>query len=147
MNTLEKYYLDRSFKGDVENKWNYILELAFQKADQVEFNVLFSRDLLYEIEPIKQYQIRSTPSENKIYKSGNIIRFNLTEEVKRFITSRSYFDWQNFVIEDISFLKQNVEILTTITHENYIIIRLNADEHFALCTLGFKLEPFQNNDL
>jgi hypothetical protein len=144
MNPMEQYYLDRSFKGDVENKWNYLLDLAFQKADQVEFNVLFPRELSHAIEPVKHYQIKSLPTQNKIYKSGKTIRFNLTEDVKRFIASKPYFDWRNFVIEDISFLKQNVEFLATITHENYIIIKLNRDVYCTLNALGFELEPFEN---
>ena len=133
-----KYYCDTSYDKNSNSQWEYLLEYAFRRADQVEFNILRSDSRLKMIlldfaDDIVDKECR----KDKIYKTGKFIRFNLSENVKEFIRSKSYNDWLNYAIEDISFLKEGNEFLATITHENYIIVQLEESERVDLNMIGF----------
>jgi hypothetical protein len=131
-----RYYCYDSIKKEDNEKWQYLLDYAFQKADTVEFNILYSYDLITEIEGLKVSLLETGKRENKLY-PGNYVRFRLSDPVKHFIRSKNYSDWYNFNLEDISFLQNGKEFFATITHQDYIILDLTEKQRKELNEMGF----------
>ena len=67
------------------------------------FNILFRKykSTLGQELPGEFYEIIKT-RKGKIYKSRKIIRFQLSDNVKRFVLQKDYADWKNYDIEDVS---------------------------------------------
>jgi hypothetical protein len=138
-----KTYLDRSFKNDDDIKWQYLLSFAFDLAEEVSFNILSrKKELPQEIKDLYPDLILRETNFKKLYPTKNSISFNLTERLKTFILSKSYSDWNNYYLEDISFYKNNQEFFATITHENYIVIIVDENQIKDLNTKGFRFEEF-----
>ncbi len=136
-----KYYCDESLKDDESVKWTYLLDYAFGNADEVEFNILDSDDELEKItSDFSDYITNKGKRKNKIYASGQFIRFKLTEKVKEFIKDKSYADWAGKNLEDISFLKNGKEFFATISHENYVILQMTEQQKTDLNNKGFNFE-------
>ncbi len=113
-----KYYCDSSVKTD----------------DQWKYQSLLEKEL-----PNEPYEIIDSRS-GKIYQSGSILRFHLTDNIKRFILQKAYSDWKNYFIEDVCFLSEGREILSTVSHEDYIIMPLNEDQRQNLNNKGFDFD-------
>jgi hypothetical protein len=136
-----KYYLDNTLQKTDQDKWLELLDYAFGIAEQVEFNILnrpfgkpdIPADLSIDL-------VDQGKRKDKIYHSGKFIRFQLTKSIKEFIISKSYSDWYNFYIEDISFLKDGIEFFATITHENYVIVQLSESYRNDLNKKGFHFD-------
>lgn len=132
-----KFYCDDSLQEEDESKWQYLLEYAFGKADEVEFNKLFSdHKLIPELVDLADYLIEEGERSNKIY-PGYCLKFKLSNKVKHFIKSKKYTEWFNFNLEDISFLENGYEFFATITHENYIILELTEKQREEFKEKGF----------
>ena len=131
-----KYSLMDSFKN--HEKWLELLRLKMKEADYVEFNTLYAyNDLLPELAALKEDLVSEGRRKNKIYPSGKYRRYRLTEKMKDFIFSRSYTSWSGYQFEDLSLLKGEVEILASITHENYIFIQTTEEERKELNKAGY----------
>lgn len=136
-----KYYCDESLKNNDQDKWVFLLDYAFNKADQVEFNILYSENGLTKIlTDLSDDFIEKGKRKEKIYRHGQFIRYNLSDKMKSFIKSKKYSDWYTFFFEDISFLKEGKEFFATITHENFIIIQLTEGERNYLNNNGFHFD-------
>jgi DNA-binding LytR/AlgR family response regulator len=137
-NTDLRYYCDDTLKTNDNDKWQYLINYAFKKADTVEFNILNSnQELTPEIEALSNDLIEKSERRNKIYPSGSYLRYKLTDNIKNFIKAKQYKDWYNYNIEDISFLKNDKEFLATITHENYVILQSTEEQREQLKEEGF----------
>ena len=133
-----KYYLDESLKDLDYEKWKYLLDFAFERADQIEFNILISnKDLDELLTELSDDFVEMGNRKNKIYSNGQFIRYRLSDKMKHFIKSKNYRDWYNFVFEDISFLKDGLEFFATITHENYVILQLTPEQKDNFNKKGF----------
>jgi hypothetical protein len=128
-NTENRYYCDDSLKYGEEEKWQYLLDYAFEKAEFVEFNVLYSnQEITSEIESLSEFLVEKNKRAEKIYSNGNyFVRYELSDELKEFIKSKKYRDWNGYNYEDISFVKNGKEFFATNTHENLIIIEMNKN--------------------
>jgi hypothetical protein len=145
-----KSYNQRYFISDIvkfndkfNNIWLNILDLILPKAEFIEFNIYVSKKQIEVL--ITNWQeefIEIGRKRNKIYSSGNFIRFKLSERLKEFVASKKIKEWHIYGLEDISFLQYDIEILATITHENYLYIFLNDEEKDFLNNLGLDLQPF-----
>ncbi|MCU0352054.1 MAG: hypothetical protein MUF43_14700 [Flavobacterium sp.] len=123
-----RYYCDDTFRKDDDIKWNHLLDYAFDLADHVEFNILHvGQKYPSEIESLLGDLVERKHKRDKIYATDESIRFKLTDSLKNFIKSKKYNDWNNYFLEDISFIKHNLEFMATITHENYIILQMTED--------------------
>ncbi len=140
--TTKKYYCDESLKKTDKDKIEYLLTYAFGLADQVEFNVLYKDDKLLNetIKNVKDDIVASGQRFDKIYNGVEFIRFSLTDKVKDFIRTKGIMGWRNTQLEDISFLRDNVEFLGTVSHENYIILQMTDKERESLNDMGFNFE-------
>ena len=133
-----KYYLDESLKDLDNDKWEYLLDFAFDRADQIEFNILNSnKDLACLKTELSDDFVETGNRKDKIYSSGKFIRYRLSDDMKQFVKSKNYRDWYNFVFEDISFLKDGLEFFATITHENYVILQLTTEQKDTFNKKGF----------
>jgi hypothetical protein len=136
-----KYYLDDTFQKTDHGRWLELLEYAFGKAEQVEFNILITQYGRIDIPAdLRMALLDHGKRKGKIYSYGMFIRFRLTENLKEFILSKSYSDWDNFYLQDISFLKDGIEFFATITHENYIIVQLSDSYRDDFNKKGFHFE-------
>ncbi len=73
-----------------QRKWELCLKFAFEKAKYVEFNILYDGDNLEAI--LKKYKssfVSLSKAKDKIYSSGRVTRFILTEEIKNFIAKKN----------------------------------------------------------
>ena len=61
----------------------------------------------------------------------------MTDKLKGFIKSKKYYEWYNFFLEDVSFIKDNVEFMATITHENYVILQMTEIQRNNLNINGY----------
>ena len=138
---LTKYYCDESITNNDQDKWLILLEYAYNIADQVEFNILFSDAGLDELlTELSQDLAQKGKRKDKIYRSGEFVRYRLSDRLKGFIQSKKYSDWHSFYFEDISFLKDGEEFFATITHENFVIIRLTENERINFNKRGFHFD-------
>lgn len=101
-----------------------LFELGFTNAEYIEFNILFKNpgDELSSL--LKKYRGnligKSHVSEDDRFYSTKYGRlsFPMSEELKEMMLERLKSEFSGFVIEDPSFIKDSVEIIGSITHEN-----------------------------
>ena len=138
MKTELCYYCDSTFDQEDNNKWQKLVNVAVSSCDYIEFNIL-KKDYsnVKEISDISDALIEKHKRKNKIYPSGYCLRYKLCEKVIAFIKSKDYVAWNNYYLEDPSFIKDDLEILSTITHENYVIMLMASDEQKKLNKEGF----------
>lgn len=138
-----RYYCDATFEPDDDKKWIQLLDWAFSKCNTVEFNILRKGyDAVQEIKELSEFLIRKGKKREKIFSSGYSVEYLLNDNLKSFINSRKYSDWRNYYFEDVAFLQDGREILSTITHENYIIMLMTETEQKKLNDKGFKFSLF-----
>lgn len=145
-----RYYCDGSFNQDDDEKWFYLLDVAFSKCNTVEFNILLKGyNTVSEIMELSKYLIQKSKKKEKIFVSGYSVEYLLNDSLKHFIKSKRYIDWQNYHLEDIALLQNGKEILSTITHENYVIMLMSENQRNELNSKGFDFssdwgtEPFK----
>ncbi len=133
-----KYYCDASFNQDDDEKWFYLLDIVFPKCNTVEFNILLKGyDTVSEIVKLSKYLIQKRKKKEKVFVSGYSVEYLLNDSLKHFIKSKRYIDWQNYYFEDIALLQNGKEILSTITHENYVIMLMDENQRNELNSKGF----------
>ncbi len=135
------------FIGDNESKWKQVKEYILPIADHVEFNILYSDSTLddFLIEYEDSIELISEKKE-KTYKSGKVLRLVLTNKVKRFVESKSFEDFNNWILEDPSFYIDDNEVISTISHEGQIYfdplkVEMKAFSNFNLQHKLLKSEP------
>jgi hypothetical protein len=140
------YYIDDEFESIDGNGWTKLLMTYLSSADAIEFNILYSsKELDNILSNFESGIIEIGRRKNKIYPSGQFVRFKVSEQIKDFILSKKYHFWNSFCLEDISILKNGMEILATITHENYIYVTGTPEEIEKINSLGFKFDtPFEH---
>ncbi len=138
MNDNMRYYCDCSFNKNDDDKWFYLLDLAFIRCDTVEFNILLKEyNTVPKIIELSKYLIRKSKKKEKIFFSGYSVEYLLNDSLKSFIKSKRYIDWQNYYFEDIALLQNGKEILSTITHENYVIMFIDKNQKNELNNKGY----------
>ena len=146
MELVKKYALLENLQDN--KKWLDLLNIYIDKADFVEFNTLFDPQKLNpEIQAIESDLVEKGTRQGKIFSSGIFQRFKLIEKVKNFILSRQYQDWQNYQFEDLSLLNGKIEILATITHENYIFALMDEQQRKYLLENGFDFGDLQELEI
>ena len=143
MNLNEQEFIDVTsrFNSHFNNKWLIILDYIFPKSDEIEFNIFqVKKQLDSFINTWQDEFIEKGRRSNKIYPSGEYIRFKLTERFKEFIKSIKIREWSNYGLEDISFLKNGIEILAIITHENFIYLLMTDLQADILNNQDFNFE-------
>jgi hypothetical protein len=146
----QKYFLinNLKFNGKFNDIWLNILDLILPKAEFIEFNIYDSKKQLDAfINDWQEEFIEIGRKRNKTYSSGNFIRFKLSERLKEFVASKKIKEWRIYGLEDISFLQNDIEILATITHENYLYLFLTDEEKNLFNKLGLDLKPLLNIEL
>ena len=100
-------------------------------AQVVEFIQLYLNEQLpVELEWLNEFRVNSI-AEQKIYKSGSQHRFKLTKPIKDFVLNKDFQDWRNSFFDS-----DEIELLATVSHENYIIKLLTEDERTQLKEKG-----------
>lgn len=125
-----------------DDKWSFLLNLYLPTSNSIEFNVLMLNDDLVEL--LTQFHsdfIARGKRKDKIYSSGEFVRFKLSDDLKRYIKSKTFKDWYNYCLEDMSLLKEEKELLASITHEEQVYLLLSEDEAQNLNTLGYNFIP------
>lgn len=103
-----------------EQNWQSAKKLALQRANFIEFNILYiSSELDLFIEE-HQSSFVEKGTKQKLYKSGEYIRFRFSKKLKNFISSSTFNFFSNRFIEDPSFYLDDLEIIATVTHEYQI---------------------------
>lgn len=140
----EKYALTETVKDN--QLWFELLKSKIKESDYAEFNLLYRKDLLPEIKKLENHLVDKGSRQDKIYVSGEFRRYELTDEVIEFIVSKPYKKWNNYQLEDLSLIKNNIEVLATITHENYIFVRMTEEERIRYNSKGYEFgELFEIN--
>ena len=143
-----KYYIDTTLNRDEHDKWIQLIDLYIEDAEEIEFNILFkSSDYHDFFNEFKDDLISIGKRKDKIYHSGQYIRFKKSLKLVQYIKAKPYSDWKNNFLEDISFLKNGIEFFATISHEYYIIIKLDESERFELNSKGYSFDtelPYPN---
>ena len=134
------YYLEVFDKNEnSEERWSFLVEYALTEADSVAFNVLYRDEVLEGIEiEIFDGGLKPFKGDTKIYKSGEAVSSLINIPILNFIKGRKYSEWQNFCLEDISFIKNGVEFIATITHEDYVIALLDDDLKKKFVDMGLE---------
>ena len=141
------YFYDDSLKVTDDEKWYHLIDMVINKSDSVEFNILYKNiESVPEIKNLSHHLIEKGKRKNKIFSSGEYLKFHLKEEMKDFIRSMKYSEGFNYYIEDISFIESNVEILATITHENYVIMLLSENQKNDLNKQGYNFIFYSSPD-
>ena len=133
-----KYYIDNSFD---QQQWETIIAEVLSIADSVEFNYLYKKKTVPpELAILKDAVIANGVRKDKVYPSGEYIRYRLSKEVIEFVKSKELSHWRNYPLEDISFLKDGVEFLATISHEDYVILLMSEEERETRNRQGFHFD-------
>ncbi|WP_188816312.1 hypothetical protein [Hymenobacter cavernae] len=110
-------------------KWSRILMYALDNSNEILFNILFEgKEFTDIINYLRESILGIYNIAPKIYNSGKVIRLALNEDTKRFILDKKWAEWKGFPLEDVSFIKDDIELVATITHEDYILINLTDEE-------------------
>ncbi|MEJ8755712.1 hypothetical protein WG947_01780 [Pontibacter sp. H259] len=143
MDKANSFALSESIVSD--KKWYDLLNTYLEKADFAEFNILYdSRKLNPELESLEPDLVEELERKNKIYSSRMSRRYRLSDRVKKFILSKPYKDWNNYQFEDLSLIKNGIEIFATITHENYIFAQMSDEERDRLNEQGYDFRELHN---
>lgn len=133
-----KYYIDNSID---QQKWEAIVAEALSMADAVEFNYLYKKKKVPpEVAILKDEVIADGVRKDKVYPAGEFIRYRLGKEVIDFVRSKELSHWQNFPLEDISFLKDGIEFLATVSHEGYVVLLMTEEEKETRNSQGFHFD-------
>ncbi|PTX22267.1 hypothetical protein C8N40_10189 [Pontibacter mucosus] len=142
MKNKKRFALSESIADN--QKWLILLNIYLEQADFAEFNVLYDpSNLLPELEALEQDLVEAGKRNDKFYASGTSRKYRLSSRVKDLILSKPYNAWRNYQFEDLSLLKDGMEILATITHENYIFARMSEQERAELNGQGFEFGALQ----
>ena len=144
-----RFWCDESVGRKDKDKIEHILDYAFNLADEVEFNILYSgdRELLNAIEQIQSDVIQRGQRFDKIYTGVEFVRFRLTDKVKSFVKTKGLFGWTNTQLEDISFLRAGFEFLGTVSHENHLILQMTDEQRKTFNENGFNFEYDYGTDV
>jgi len=136
---MKKYYCNKNIIRD--DQWKYLVGLVLRDTDTIEFNILSRRykSFLHSTLSGMFYEVIEK-REGKIYQTGEFLRFPFTDGIKQFILHKDYADWRNHFIEDVCFISNGIEVLSTVTHENYIIMLLSEHQRHELNNNGFEFE-------
>ncbi|MCC9166964.1 hypothetical protein [Pontibacter harenae] len=141
---IEKNLFALSESIDDNEKWITLLSSYLERADFVEFNILYdSTNLHPELEALKSDLIEEGERTDKIYASGVFRRYMIKDIMKDFILSKPYKSWNNYHFEDLSLIKDGTEILATITQKNYVFAQLTEEERKELNEQGFEFGELQ----
>ena len=115
---MKEYELKDLGKDGLE--WNNAKSIAIEKANFIEFNILYISSELEEF--IKKYEddFVERGKKTKLYKSGEFLRFRFSNVLKEFISNSTFKQFKNCYVEDPSFYIGDNEIIATITHEDQI---------------------------
>lgn len=139
----QKYFIDVTlrFNSQFNDKWLYLIDLLLPEADEIQFNIFYSKKQLESfINNWHEEFIERSRSKAKIYASGECIRFKLSNRLREFVSSKKINEWNNYGLEDISFIKNEIEILAIITHESYIYLLTTDAQANKLNSIGFNLK-------
>ena len=135
---MDKYYVDSSLKTDNQDKWVRLLDLYLPLANEIEFNILNKTAEFFDFTDLFKSEIVSQGKrKDKIYHYKEYIRLRKSEELVNYLRTKPYSSWTNYCLEDLSLIKGGVEFFATITHENYIIIKLSGPDRERLNKEGF----------
>ncbi len=123
---------------DDHQKWVELLQLFLPEAEFVEFHVLYkSYAVNNEIAGLQADRIEAKERNNRFFPDQRIHRYRISDSIKNFILSKPYHSWLNYQYEDLTLIKDEEEILSTITHENYLFIKTNDTLRADLNRRGF----------
>jgi hypothetical protein len=136
-----KYFVDSTLEQDDQGKWLILIDFAIESAEEIEFNILKkSNDYYAFIDDFKKDIIAQGKRKDKIYHTKEYIRLKKSEGLINYIRAKTYSSWYKNFLEDISFLKNGTEYFATITHENYVIIKMSESKRIELNKTGFNFE-------
>jgi hypothetical protein len=108
---------------EIKSSWPKLLDFFYDKADMLSFNVLYHDQDFEKIKEHLSSSISKDPTPKpKLYESGTTLRLTPDDLVRGFLFSKGYSDWEGFCLEDMSFWEEGIEVMATITHEDYIFI-------------------------
>ena len=136
-----KYYLDNTFKPDDQVKWLKLIDFSLKFVDEIEFNILRKSIEFYDFQDTFRNEIVGQGRrKDKIYHHKEYIRLKITNDLVDYIKEKPYSSWHKNFLEDISFLKNGLEFFATISHENYVIVRLSETDRDDFNKQGFNFE-------
>ncbi len=128
-----KYYCNDNFDNLPEKAWQLLLDKVIGIATHLEVSKNFSKApfsvaFTAAAVPLPQHIDRAYVATH---------RFLLTPEVIAEVKSKTYKDWDNYDSEDPAFYQEDVLLLGTITHEDYVVMRLYEKDRAELNSQGF----------
>jgi len=129
------------FEKNIEEKWQEVKSYASERCDAIAFNVLYDCNEYFAFLEEMQDELLSREVDfDKEYASGEPILFRYTKKMKNFMKEKSFEFFKNYFIEDPSFYIDGKEVISTITHENYIILADEFQDLEYFQAKGFFLE-------
>jgi hypothetical protein len=146
----QKYFRDVTlrFNSKFNEKWLSLIDLVLLEADEIEFNIFHpKKQLVSFINNWREEFIERGRGKDKIYSSGEYIRFKLSDRLREFVLSIKIKEWNNYGLEDVSLIRNEIEILATITHESYIYLLTTDVQADKLNSMGFNLRQTEELEM
>ena len=125
------YYCHDNFEKPPATAWQLVLEQTLVIATHMEISRVFAGALPQVL------AAAMVPVPPRI-KGPRVAthRFILTPAVVAEVRAKSCNEWNNYEAEDPAFYQEDVLLLGTITHEDYVIMRLSEGERMILKNQG-----------
>ncbi|ALW85177.1 hypothetical protein AUC43_08775 [Hymenobacter sedentarius] len=128
-----KYYCNDNFDDLPEKAWQLLVDRVIESATHFEVSRTFSKAPFPAA--FTAAEVPLPENINRTYAATN--RFLLTPEVIAEVKRKTYKDWDNYDSEDPAFYQEDVLLLGTITHEDYVVMRLDEKDRTELNSQGF----------
>ncbi len=121
-----------------KKKWGFFVRYIVNVSDLVSFTIVYKgKDLDSLIKKYEEDLVSNPQTDSKIYHSGDIVSFRVSDRIKQLLISRNYKDWQNSFITDPSFYNRGYEIVASVIHEDFIIFNDDFNDYSYFVNNGF----------
>jgi hypothetical protein len=136
---MKKYFLFEP-ETNINKHWEYLLSIIIDQADFVEFNILWHDWMMQkEFILLRKFKVEEFENRKKIFMSNKSVRYKLTPEVKEFVLSKKFSDWQHHFVEDPSFLRKGKEFIACRSNKGRICLLLSEPERLFLIEQGLDI--------
>ena len=126
------YYCHDNFEKLPATAWQLVLEQTLVIATHMEISRVFAEGQLPQA--LAAAMVPVPLHIKRPYVATH--RFILTPAVIAEVRAKSYNEWNNYEAEDPAFYQEDVLLLGTITHEDYVVMRLSESERMILKNQG-----------
>ncbi len=136
---MKKYYLFEP-KNNIDDYWQILLNLVIDQADFIEFNILWNDWMLQkEFINLRKHKEKEYENRKKLFLSNKQVRYKNCPEIKEYLLSKNFSDWQHHYLEDPSLIRKDLEFLACRSNKGRIVLLISEQERQYLISKGLDI--------